>query len=60
MVEASVGQLCRSVSGALSTRDAMLADLVSLWRPSRKLQLLLLLLLLLLFFVPMAGSLARC
>jgi len=58
MVEASVGQLCRSVSGALSTRDAMLADLVSLWRPSRKLQLLLLLLLL--FFVPMAGSGARC
>jgi len=58
MVEASVGQLCRSVSGALSTRDAMLADLVSLWRPSRKLQLLLLLLLL--FFVPMAGSRARC
>jgi len=58
MVEASVGQLCRSVSGVLSTRDAMLADLVSLWRPSRKLQLLLLLLLL--FFVPMAGSLARC
>jgi len=38
----------------------MLADLVSLWRPSRKLQLLLLLLLLLLFFVPMAGSRARC
>jgi len=58
MFEASVGQLCRSVSGALSMRDAMLADLVSLWRPSRKLQLLLLLLLL--FFVPMAGSLARC